>query len=211
MRGQLSWLVDGKFRVIYSAAIAVGVWLCNSSNADPVKTTVQVNDIADRPDAAEPLPSNYPVDVTEFLDLKVSSLRAEGVGRYSATVSLRNITDESIPGPLLFVVEGTGVDGLSAVEGDGLVRSHPQTDDAEEQQPRQKANTRKTVPYFELLRFGILKKSKATKSRRVHFESARKLTPDDRKSFQLDWRVTRAFPARVGNGKHKEAVAKGFR
>lgn len=214
MRG-LSCSLSLRIRVAFVAlATTSGICLLSESvsNAHPQPPAIAEHS-ADITASQDALPASFPIDVTDLFEAKVSSLKPLGRNLYSSTVILRNITEESVPGPLLFAIEGTGITGLEPVDADGSVSLIPL---ARREQRKSSVNNAKEsarkpqdFPYFELLQSGILKKAGETKNRRIVFRSKENLSPEQRKTFQLSWQVTRERPVDLSAMRSRKTLVPG--
>ena len=68
-------------------------------------------------------PGSFPVDVSDLFEVTVHGrLKRVGTQKYSIAVSLQNISEDTVPGPILVVVPtDLGIEGLSHSNSQGLV------------------------------------------------------------------------------------------
>lgn len=98
-------------------------------------------------------------------------LRSDRVTEHGVSISLRNISDEEIAGPIGITINGTGIDELQLVlpEVDGDTKN-----------------------YFEVVRdTAVLRPDQTSRPVRVEFRSMNALTFLDRNNFALDAKVVR--------------------
>ena len=112
-------------------------------------------------------------DLTAQVSLKQSDslLGSERTGWF-VNMSLTNTSAETLQGPVLLVVEDTGIPMLVVSEPDGYLDSGE--------------------PYVTLVPpGGTLKSDKSTKSQKLNFNSQEKLRTQERRAFELKWKVVR--------------------
>ncbi len=124
------------------------------------------HDAAEKRDAGEE-------DLTEKVEVKLPPmLRGSGRNIYHVEAKVANTSKETILGPLLLVIQGTGLDGLRVKNADGKLDQG--------------------TPFFEIVPDGKeLAPEKEAKPRKVLFTSAKRLSLRDRRRFKLDFRVIR--------------------
>src|SRR5687768_12317897 len=80
-----------------------------------------------QPDVAQPekvaVPSDLPadaVDLTDKVEVTVNgALRSSSKSAHSVSLTIKNISEEDLQGPLAIMVDGTGIDGLQLTQTDG--------------------------------------------------------------------------------------------
>jgi hypothetical protein len=116
--------------------------------------------------------AGQPADLNEQIEIVVNGgLRSDRVTEHGVSISLRNISDEEIAGPLGITINGTGIDELQLVlpEADGVTKN-----------------------YFEVVRdTAVLRPGQTSRPIRVEFRSTNALTFLDRNNFALDAKVVR--------------------
>ena len=115
--------------------------------------------------ADEQLASEVEVNVPRFL-------RVAERHTYSIKVTIKSKSAEPLPGPIYLVVQGTGIDGLTAENAD--------------------ATTAGDEPFFQFLSATeSLLPGKLSISRTLRFKSDGVLRSRERRQFKLDYRLTR--------------------
>lgn len=150
----------------------VGAEESADSQPDAASTPQDPAAASDESAAAEEDPS-IDEDLRGKIELILSpKLTTTGRTRHYVTVSIKNITEEDLPGPIRFAVLGTKVDALKVHNADGSLQTGH--------------------PFFELLGEGKhLPAGKRTSPLRVVFASENVLEPEARQQFELEYRVTR--------------------
>ncbi len=111
-------------------------------------------------------------DLNAKIEIVVNGgLRSDRVTEHGVSISLRNITDEEIAGPIGVTINGSGIEELQLVipEVDGVTKN-----------------------YFEVVReTAVLQPNQTSRPVRVEFRSTNALTFLDRNNFALDAKVVR--------------------
>lgn len=121
-------------------------------------------------------PSDLPpeaVDLTGKVEVTVQgALRSTSRTAHSASIIVKNTSDEDLQGPIVLIVDQTGIDGLELIQTDGTL-----SDDR---------------PYVELVNDrGELKAGKSLRAHKLNFKTEEPVTPKVRGEFDLQVRVCR--------------------
>lgn len=163
----------------------------HTAEADGKKSNNSEKATVDKVDLAE---AKFPIDLSKHVTAEVTeTLKPGGRKRYFVTVEVTNISEEEIPGPISFVVESTGLLGLTPAKYDGELAQGEK--------------------YYELLSDkGKLKPGTTLRVKRIDFESDKTLSAQSRKSLDLKYRVSREVEDknRVADAKDKLIPGKKY-
>lgn len=168
---KLAVAAAGRTRTIKSAAVfalglfAVGLQLLAQQPPAPESAPLPVElKLSDLPEGAR--------DVSDQVEVTVSGeFRSTSKSAHSAAVVVRNISDEDLSGPLVIVIDETGIASLKVEKSDGQLPA----DDK---------------PYVDILdKRGVLKSGAALRAQKVEFSTPAALTLDERRQFSLTTRV----------------------
>lgn len=171
--------------VLSAAAFAAATFaeLPNSSDDKNKKESEVVK--SEKPDPNAMTHKQFPVDVSDMFELELRSKLIKdkkNKGEYFVFANLKNVSGETVPGPLRLVIEDTGIKTLVAIKGTGRLHSG--------------------ADYVEFLdRDGRINDFKKSKKEKLIFTSIEPISKEDLKAFDLTWRLTREkaskFPAKT--------------
>jgi len=120
------------------------------------------------------VPADLPadaVDLTDKVEVTVNgTLRSSSRTAHSTTVTVKNISEEDLHGPLVVIIDELGIDGLELTKADGKL-----SDDR---------------PYVEIVAKGSeLKAGKSLTAQRLSFKTEKSLTGEERGKFDPQVRV----------------------
>lgn len=140
-------------------------------------------------------PSDLPkdaVDLTDKVEVTVNgALRSSSRTKHSVTLTIKNISDEDLKGPIAVVVDETGVGELTLTQLDGKLsndRGYVQIVDADT----------------------MFKAGKVLRSQKLSFESAESLKPALRGQFDLKVRVCRVSETELAENENENIEGKSY-
>jgi hypothetical protein len=137
-------------------------------------------------------PSDLPVDAVDLTDkVEVTingELRSSSRTAHSALITVKNISDEDLKGPIVVIVDGTGIDALELIQTDGKL-----SDDR---------------PYVEIVKDSAeLKAGKSLRPQKLSFKTAESLAAQVRGQFDLQVRICRLeqdWRAQIHSGRRRQ-------
>ena len=136
-------------------------------------------------------PSDLPadaVDLTDKVEVTVNgALRSGGRKAHSVSFSVKNISEEDLKGPIIVLVDSTGIEALKLIETTGKLSDGR--------------------PYVEIMNDRVdLEAGKSIRSEKLHFTTEEAITAQVRGQFELKIRVCRLDPTAVAQDDTEENI-----
>jgi hypothetical protein len=185
--GLRTWLGLPAIVVLLTVAVVLSADPSAPSSPTPGdEPEAQSASASDDEEAVEDEWDTFAVDVTDLCEVTLRGrLRRTTDGQYVVGVSVKNISESAIPGPILLTPKELGIEGFIAADLDGYLVADE--------------------GYYELLpEEGRLEAGAATPLRQVRFAFAdakrdQRLTPEQLRDFDPTWEVRRDKPEPVGS------------